>query len=137
MPFVDKGTSRKILEGMLPMKIKLAGAVVAGDPIAYNAGWKKAGNVAGKPALIIAGEDGAIADVITAYGMAIVECAHTAANKPTMGEQISVGDTGIYEPAAATQQDIGYVVGIDADESHSQILVCGMIVELDCVGTLA
>ncbi len=33
MAFVDKGTSRKVLEGMLPIKITLAGAVVAGDPL--------------------------------------------------------------------------------------------------------
>jgi len=135
MAFVDAGTSRKILEGMLPMKITLAGAVVAGDPIMYSTGWKKAANTSGAPAVLIAGEDGAVADVITAYGMAIVECAHTAANKPTMGEQIAVADTGIYAPDGADLQDIGYVVGTDADELHSQILLCGMIVELDLAGT--
>ena len=135
MAFVDKGTSRKVLEGMLPMKITLAGAVVAGDPIMYSTGWKKALNTAGAPAVLIAGEDGAIGDIITAYGMAIVECAHTAANVPTMGEQIAVADTGIYAPDGTGLQDIGYVVGIDSDELHSQILVCGIIVELDLAGT--
>ena len=135
MAFVDKGTSRKVLEGMLPMKITLAGAGVAGDPIMYSTGWKLADNTATVPAVLIAGEDGAIGDIITAYAMAIVECAHTAANVPTMGEQIAVADTGIYAPDGAGLQDIGYVVGIDADELHSQILVCGMIVELDLAGT--
>ena len=135
MAFVDKGTSRKILEGMCPVKITLAGAVVAGDPIKYDSGWKKAANTSGKPAVLIAGEDGAVGDVITSYGMAVVECAHTAANKPTMGEQIAVDDTGIYAPDGAGLQDIGYVVGIDADELHSQILACGIIVELDLAGT--
>jgi len=135
MAFVDKGTSRKVLEGMLPMKITLAGAVVAGDPIKYSTGWKKATNESGKPAVLIAGEDGASGDVITAYGMAIVECAHTAANKPVEGEQVAVGDTGLYAPDGAGLQDIGYVVGIDADELHSQVLACGMLVELDLAGT--
>lgn len=135
MAFVDAGTSRKILEGMLPIKITLAGAVVAGDPIKYDSGWKLAANTAGKPAVLIAGEDGAVGDVITAYGMAIVECAHTLANVPTMGEQIAVADTGIYAPDGAGLQDIGYVVGIDSDSLHSQILVCGIIVELDLAGT--
>ena len=135
MAFVDAGTNRKILEGVLPMKITLAGAVVAGDPIMYSTGWKKALNTAGAPAVLIAGEDGAIGDIITAYGMAIIECAHTAANKPTMGEQIAVGYTGIYAPDCAGLQDIGYVVGIDSDELHSQILACGIIVELDLAGT--
>jgi hypothetical protein len=135
MAFVDAGTSRKILEGVCPIKITLAGAVVAGDPIMYSTGWKKAANTSGAPAVLIAGEDGAIGDVITAYGMAIVECAHTAANKPTMGEQVAVADTGIYAPDGTGLQDIGYVVGTDADELHSQLLVCGIIVELDLAGT--
>ena len=135
MAFVDAGTNRKVLEGMLPMKITLAGAVVAGDPIKYSTGWKKATNESGKPAVLIAGEPGAVGDVITAYGMAIIECAHTAANKPVMGEQIAVADTGIYAPDGAGLQDIGYVVGTDADELHSQVLVCGIIVELDLAGT--
>ena len=135
MAFVDKGTSRKVLGGMLPTKITLAGAVVAGDPIMYSTGWKKALNTAGAPAVLVAGEDGAAGEVITAFGMAIVECAHTAANKPTMGEQIAVADTGIYAPDGTGLQDIGYVVGIDGDNLHSQILVCGIVVELDLAGT--
>ena len=135
MAFVDAGTNRKILEGMLPMKITLAGAVVAGDPIKYSSGWKLATNESGKPAVLIAGEPGASGDIITAYGMAIIECAHTAANKPTEGEQIAVADTGIYAPDGAGLQDIGYIVGIDTDELHSQVLVSGMIVELDLPGT--
>ena len=135
MAFVDAGTSRKILGGMLPMKIPLAGAVVAGDPIMYSTGWKKALNTSGAPAVLIAGEDGASGDIITAYGMAIVECAHTAANKPVVGEQIAVGDTGIYAPDGTGLQDIGYIVGTDSDELHSQLLACGMIVELDLAGT--
>ena len=133
MAFVDAGTSRKIVEGSLPMKITLAGAVVAGDPIMYSTGWKLANNTSTVPAVLFAGEEGAIGDIITAYGMAIVECAHTAANVPTMGEQIAVADTGIYAPDAANTQDVGYVIGIDSDELHSQILVCG-IVELDALG---
>ena len=135
MAFVDAGTNRKILEGSMPIKITLAGAVVAGDPIMYSTGWKKAANTSGAPAVLIAGEPGAVGDIITAYGMAIVECAHTAANVPTMGEQIAVADTGIYAPDGTGLQDIGYVVGIDADELHSQILVCGIIVEIDLAGT--
>ena len=135
MAFVDTGTSRKVLEGMLPIKVTLAGAVVAGDPLMYSTGWKKAANTSGKPAVLIAGEDGASGDIITAYGMAIIECAHTAANVPTMGEQVAVADAGIYAPDNTGLQDIGYVVGIDSDELHSRILVSGMTVELDLPGT--
>ena len=135
MAFVDKGTNRKILEGMVPIKVTLAGAVVAGDPLKYSSGWKLATNESGKPAVLIAGEPGASGDIITAYGMAFIECAHTAANKPTLGEQIAVADTGIYGPDGAGLQDIGYVISTDTDELHSQCLVCGIIVELDLAGT--
>jgi len=134
MAFVDASTSRKVLEGMLPCKITLAGAVSAGDPVMYDSGWKLAANTATKPAVLIAGEDGAIGDVITAYAMAIVECTHTLGNVPTMGEQIAVADTGIYAPDAANTQDVGYVVEIDADSLHSRILLCPMITELDLLG---
>lgn len=135
MAFVDASTSRRVVEGMMPCKVTLAGAVSAGDPLMYSTGWKLADNTAGAPAILFAGEDGAIGDVITAYGMAIVECTHTLANVPTMGEQIAVADTGIYAPDGAGLQDVGYVVEIDADSLHSRILLCGMIVELDLAGT--
>jgi len=135
MAFVDAGTSRRIVEAHFPVKVTLASAVVAGDPLMYSTGWKKALNTSGAPAVLFAGSDGAIGDVITAYGMAIIECAHTAANVPTMGEQIAVADTGIYAPDGTGLQDIGYVVEIDADTLHSRIFVCGMIVELDLAGT--
>jgi len=133
MAFVDASTSRKVVQGILPCKITLAGAVSAGDPVMYDSGWKLAANVNTKPAILFAGEDGAIGDVITAYAMAIVECTHTLGNVPTMGEQIAVSDAGIYEPDAATDQDVGYVVEIDADSLHSRILVGGMV-EIDCLG---
>jgi len=135
MTFVDASTSRKVLEGVCPVKITLAGAVSAGDPLKYSTGWKLATNEAGAPAILIAGESGAIGDVITAYGMAVIEFTHTLANVPTEGEQIAVADTGIYAPDGTGLQDIGYIVNIDADSLHSRALVCGMIVELDLAGT--
>lgn len=135
MAFVDASTSRKVLEGVCPVKITLAGAVSAGDPLKYSTGWKLATNESGKPAVLIAGEDGAVGDIITAFGMAVIEFTHTLANVPTEGEQIAVADTGIYAPDGTGLQDIGYIVNIDADSLHSRGLVCGMIAELDLAGT--
>ena len=135
MAFVDASTSRKVLEGLCPVKVTLAGAVSAGDPLKYSSGWQLATNESGKPAILIAGEDGAIGDIITAYGMAVIEFTHTLANVPTEGEQIAVAETGIYAPDGTGLQDIGYIVNIDADSLHSRGLVCGMIVELDLAGT--
>ena len=135
MAFVDASTSRKVLEGMCPVKVTLAGAVSAGDPLKFSTGWKLATNESGKPAILIAGEDGAVGDIITAFGMAVVEFTHTLANVPTEGEQIAVADTGIYAPDGTGLQDIGYIVNIDADSLHSRGLLCGMIAELDLAGT--
>lgn len=135
MAFVDASTNRKVLEGVCPVKVTLAGAVQAGDPLKYSSGWKLATNESAKPAVLIAGEPGAIGDVITAYALAVIEFTHTLANVPTEGEQIAVADTGIYAPDGTGLQDIGYIVNIDADSLHSRGLVCGIIVELDLAGT--
>jgi len=83
MAFVDASLNRKVLEGVCPVKVTLAEAVMAGDPLKYSTGWKLATNESGKPAILIAGEDGAVGDIITAYGMAVIEFTHTLANVPT------------------------------------------------------
>ena len=62
MAFVDASVNRKVLEGACPVKVLLAGAVQAGDPLKYSTGWKLATNESGKPAILIAGEAGAIGD---------------------------------------------------------------------------
>jgi len=135
MAFVDASTSRRVVEGSMPVRITLAGDVSAGDPIKYSTGWKLATNEATKPAVLIAGEDGLSGEVITAFGMAIVECTHTAANVPTMGEQIAVADTGIYAVDGAGLQDVGYIVEIDSDNLHSRLLLLPFQAELDLLGT--
>ena len=135
MAFVDASVNRKVLQGVCPVKVLLAGAVQAGDPLKYSTGWKLATNELGVPAVLIAGEPGVIGETITAYPMAVIEFTHTLANVPTMGEQIAVADTGIYAPDGAGLQDVGYIVEIDADSLHSRAVVCGMIVELDLPGT--
>ena len=136
MAYTDVAIDRKIVAGMMPAKVTIAGAAVnAGDPLMYSSGWKLAANTSGAPAILIAGEAGAVGDIITAYGMAIVEVTHTAANVPTMGAQIAVADTGIYAEAGTGLQDVGYIVEIDADSLHSRLLLCPMIVELDLAGT--
>lgn len=135
MAFTDASTSRRIVEGCCPVRVLLVGNVEAGDPLKYTSGWLLATNESGHPAILIAGEDGAIGETITAYGMAVVEMTHTATNVPTMGEQIAVADTGIYAPDASNTQDVGYIVEIDSDSLHSRALLIPCQVELDAVGT--
>jgi hypothetical protein len=135
MAITDASVNRRIVEGVCPVKVTLAGTVQCGDPLKYNSGWMLATNESGYPAVLIAGQKGVTGDIITAYPMAVIEFTHTLANVPTMGQQIAVQDAGIYGDAGAGFQDIGYVVEIDSDSLHSRAVVCGMIVELDAAGT--
>jgi len=135
MALVDAGGDRRLIEGVCPVEITLAGAVQTGDPIMYSTGWKIATNTSGAPAILFAGQAGNTGDKITAYPMAIIELTHTLTNVPTMGQQIAVADDGDYDATVgANYQDIGYIVEIDSDSLHSRALVCGMIVELDAAG---
>jgi hypothetical protein len=127
--------NRKIVRGVAPVQITLAGTVATGDPIMYSSGWKLAANTSGAPAVLFAGQPGVSGDIITAYPMAVVEMTHTAANVPTMGMIIAVADAGTYAPAGSGLQDIGYVIEIDSDNLHSRAQVMGMITEVDTAGT--
>ena len=135
MALTETGLDRRILSGVCPVTILLAGAVQCGDPIKYSTGWKLATNESGKPAILFAGESGDTGDYIVAYAMAVIELEHTLANVPTMGQQLALADAGTYDATvAANYQDIGYIVEVDADSLHSRALVCGIIVELDAAG---
>jgi hypothetical protein len=72
MAFADTST-RHLLEAMLPVKITLAEACDTGDPLGYSTGWKRADANNSIYMELIAGEAGAIGDVITAYRLAVVE----------------------------------------------------------------
>lgn len=135
MAFVDVAGDRRIVEGALPCRVTLAGSVNRGDPLMYSTGWKLSNNTSGAPAILIAGKGGNTGDVITAFGMAIVESTHTAANVPTMGALVAVQDTGIYGPAGVALQDVGYIVEIDSDNLHSRMLLIPAVTELDTAGS--
>ena len=135
MAFTDTAIDRRILEGFFPVSVTLAGTVHCGDPLKYDSGWKLAVNTSGAPAILFAGEHGVSGDIIDAYGMVLLESTHTAANVPTMGQQVAVADAGTYGPAGSGLQDVGYCVEVSSDSLHSKHLLCGMIVELDAAGT--
>jgi len=134
MALTDASTARRVIEGILPVEITLAGDVSEGDPLMYSSGWKLSVNTSGAEAILIAGNTGVSGDVITAYGAAVIELTHTATNVPTMGQIIAVADTGLYDDAAANTQDIGHVVEIDGDNLHSRAIVWPGQVAYDTAG---
>jgi hypothetical protein len=135
MALVDASLNRRIMQGICPVHVTLAGTVKAGDPLMYSTGWKLSDNTSGAPAVLVAGNSGISGQVITAFPMAVVELTHTASNVPTMGQQTAVIDTGFYGAPASTKQDAGYIVEIDTDSLHSRLVVFPMQVELDAKGT--
>ncbi len=135
MALTETATSRRIVSGTGAVQITLAGTVKAGDPIMYSSGWKLSNNTSGAPAVLFAGAYGVSGDIITAYSTALIELTHTAANKPTMGQIVAVGDTGVYETAGSGLQDIGYIVALDAATTHSLLHAVGFAAELDTAGT--
>ena len=69
MAFSDPGKGRIIGQGEGLVKITLAEACKAGDILGYSSGWTRALATVGTAiqARLVAGEDGANGDVITAY----------------------------------------------------------------------
>ncbi|MBI2868436.1 MAG: hypothetical protein HYX96_01245 [Chloroflexi bacterium] len=74
MAFADPGTGRIIESGAGAVRITLAEACRAGDILGYSSGWKRALATVGTAiqGRLVAGEDGASGDVITAYRRAVV-----------------------------------------------------------------
>jgi hypothetical protein len=105
MAFADTAV-RNILQGILPCKITLAGAVAVGDLIGYSSGWKQADANASIPAKLVAGEGGASGEVITAFHAAVIE----GPTGMTAGGALYLSDTagGYAETASATsEQKVG------------------------------
>ena len=120
MAFADPGTGRIIEQGEGLVKITLAEACKAGDVLGYSSGWKRALATAGTAiqGRLVAGEDGASGDVITAYRRAVVSgySGGTAGNAVYVAEGTDYGE--ITETAPTTTDDcdtiIGYVVSATA-----------------------
>ena len=116
MAFADPGTGRIIEQGEGLVKITLAEACKAGDVLGYSSGWKMALATVGTAiqGRLVAGEDGASGDVITAYRRAVVSgySGGTAGNAVYVAEGTDYGE--ITETAPTTSGDcdttIGYVV---------------------------
>ena len=118
MAFADAQIGGRVLHGSAPCRITLAGACVAGDLLGYASGWKRALATTGTAiqGRLVAGEDGAIGDVITAYREAVVDSriSGATAGNPIYGAEGT--DNGKYtETAPNTTGDCDTILGVALD----------------------
>jgi hypothetical protein len=116
MAFSDPGKGRIIEQGEGLVKITLAEACKAGDVLGYSSGWKRALATVGTAiqGRLVAGEEGASGDVITAYRRAVVSgySGGTAGNAVYVAEGTAYGQITETQPSTTGDCDtiIGYVV---------------------------
>lgn len=113
MAFSDPGKGRIIEQGEGLVKVTLAEACKAGDILGYSSGWKRALATVGTAiqGRLVAGEDGANGDVITAYRRAVVSgySGGTAGNAVYVAEGTDYGQ--ITETKPTTSGDCDTIIG--------------------------
>lgn len=113
MAFSDPGKGRIVEDCSGLVKITLAEACNAGDILGYSSGWKRALATAGTAiqGRLVAGEDGASGDEITAYRQAVVSgySGGTAGNPVYVAEGTDYGK--ITETKPTTSGDCDTVIG--------------------------
>lgn len=113
MAFSDPGKGRIIERGEGAVKITLAEACKAGDILGYSSGWKRALATTGSviQGRLVAGEDGASGDEVTAYRRAVVSgySGGTAGNPVYVAEGTDYGK--ITETAPSTGGDANTIIG--------------------------
>lgn len=113
MAFSDPGKGRIIEQGEGLVKITLGEACQAGDILGYNSGWKRALATTGSviQGRLVAGEDGASGDEITAYRRAVVSgySGGTAGNPVYVAEGTDYGK--VTETAPSTSGDANTIIG--------------------------
>jgi len=113
MAFSDPEKGRIIEQGEGLVKVTLAEACKAGDILGYSSGWKRALATVGTAiqGRLVAGEDGANGDVITAYRRAVVSgySGGTAGNAVYVAEGTDYGQ--ITETKPTTSGDCDTIIG--------------------------
>ncbi len=116
MAFSDPGTGRVIEQGEGAVRVMLAEDCKAGDVLGYSSGWKRALATAGTAiqGRLVAGEDGASGDEITAYRRAVVSSfsGGTAGDAVYVAEGTDYGEITDTKPTDSNDCDtvIGYLV---------------------------
>lgn len=102
MAFADTAV-RNVVQGLLPVRITLAGTVTPGSLVGYSTGWVHADANAAITPEFVAGEGGVSGDVITAYRIAVI----TGPTGMTVGGKVYASDTaGGYSQTASTTSEI-------------------------------
>ena len=113
MAFSDPGKGRIIEQGEGLVRVTLAEACKAGDILGYSSGWKRALATTGTAVQgrLVAGEDGASGDVITAYRRAVVSgySGGTAGNAVYVAEGADNGQ--VTETQPTTSGDCNTLIG--------------------------
>ena len=116
MAFSDPQKGRIIEQGEGLVKITLAEACKAGDILGYDSGWKRALATVGTAiqGRLVAGEDGASGDDVTAYRRAVVSgySGGTAGNAFYVAEGTDYGKITETKPTTSGDCDTitGYMV---------------------------
>jgi len=114
MALTEPSGTRTIQQVSHPIKITLAEACKRGDLLGYSTGWKRALATTGTAiqAKLVAGEDGATDQVITAYLSAVV----SGFTGTTPGAPIYAAEGTSYgcytESAPATTGDCNTIIGL-------------------------
>ncbi len=123
MAFSDPGMERIIEQGSGLVKVTLAEACRAGDILGYSSGWKRALATVGTAiqGRLVAGEDGASGDVITAYRRAVV--GNYAGGTPGGAVYVAEGtDYGkITDTAPNTTGDCNTIIGYLATATEAAL----------------
>ena len=135
MAFAEtRGSARRLLEGIAPTEITLAGTVYVGDCLGITGGtWVLSAHTSAEEPILIAGVGGASGDIITAYPMAIVEVITTTANVGVVGAKVALTDAGAYGPAGTGLPDVGFTASVGSDSKTAILFLCPMATQLTVV----
>ncbi len=124
------GGNRRVLQGVNPVWVTLAGDVLAGDCIGYSSGWKLSASATTIQPLLVAGRKAESGEIIEAYPLAVVEITHTLANTATDGAITALADDGTYQVAGAGLPDVGFCTSVASGSLTSVHVICPMVPQL-------
>ena len=116
MAFLETLTDRVVMEGVGRVKVTLAEAVRAGDPLGISDGtWVLSAHASAEQPILIAGEKGIVGQEIDGWIMAVIKVINTSTNVATVGEKVALSDGGLYQAAGTGLPDVGFAASIGSD----------------------
>lgn len=125
---------RTVMQAEGVCDITLAGTVLPGDCLGITGGtWVLSADASGEQPLLVAIEGGVSGDVIKCAMMAVLTITTTSTNKATLGEIVSIDDSGLYGGSTSAEPDVGFVVSVDSGDLGATIVVCPLCPQLTTV----